>query len=121
MPKASAYVDQYLQRFYQKVRVKLALIERHAKSGRGSNEEAIKAIVGLKPLTENVNQFHHEYLCLRALQKLKRLYPGLKWQWQPTSTGTGSEADLEGRDDGNRLVVAAECSASIEPKGTLRG
>jgi hypothetical protein len=120
MPKAPAYVYQYLQRLYKRVQARLAVIETHAKSGKGGNENAIRAIVSLKPLTDDVNQFHHEYLCLRALQKLKRMHPELAWQWHPTDTGSGSEADLEGRDARGRLVVAAECSASIEPKGSLR-
>ena len=120
MPKAPAYVDQYLQRFYKRVQARLAVIEKQAKSGRGSNKNAISAIAGLKPLTDDVNQFHHEYLCLRALQKLKRMHPELARQWFPTDTRSGSEADLEGRDASGRLVVAAECSASIGPKGSLR-
>jgi hypothetical protein len=120
MPKAPTYVDQYLQRFYKRVHAKLVLIQKKAASGLVSNQDAMKAITGLKPLTEHVNQFHHEYLCLRGLQRLKKLHPDLEWHWQSTNTGSATEADLEGRDAHNKLIVAAECSASIEAKGTLR-
>lgn len=120
MPKAPTHVDQHLNRFYTRVKSKLVTIEAAAKQGRTDNKLALDALGKLKPLTEYVNQFHHEYVCIQALRKLKREHPDLEYIWYPSNTGGGEAADIEGRDAKGKLIVAAECSASIEPKGKLR-
>ena len=120
MPKAPSHVDQHLNRFYKRVKGKLAAIEATAKHGKADNKLALDALGKLKPLTEYINQFHHEYVCIQALRRLKKEHPDLGWNWFPSNTGGSDAADIEGRDRSGKLIVAAECSASIEPKGTLR-
>ena len=118
--EAPRNIEAHKKEYFAKIHKSLSRIENIAGRGKISFNGALKAIKELKPLYEDVNQAHHEILCLAALQYLKDIYGNLKWFWHPTSTGTGEEADLEGRDENGKLIVAAECSASIKAKGTLR-
>jgi hypothetical protein len=81
MPKAPSHVDQHLNRFYKRVKGKLAVIEATAKRGQIDNMLALDALGKLKPLTEYVNQFHHEYVCIQALRRLKKEHADLEWCW----------------------------------------
>ncbi len=120
MPEAPKNIKAYREEFFTRVQKLLAEIEKIVLSGKGSQSAAINALENLKHLTEDINQRHHEALCIAALIWLKDKHKRLHWTWQPTNTGSGNQGDIEGRDEKKNLVVVAECTASIRYVGTLR-
>lgn len=120
LPKAPTDLKEYREKFFARLQQSLVRIQEAASNGTTSLTAALKAVEHLKPLSEHVNQAHHEALCLAALEWLRLKHDCLVWFWQPTNTGNKDEADVEGRDNEGNVIVAAECSASIAAKGTLR-
>jgi hypothetical protein len=112
MPAVPKNIKAYQENFFARVQKLLAEIEKIVLNGRRSRSAAINAVENLKHLTEDINQSHHEALCIAALSWLKDKHKRLHWSWQPTNTGSGNQGDIEGRDEKKNLVVVAECTAS---------
>ena len=78
MSQAPQDIGIYEQSLYEKLQRSLTQIETLAKSGQTSRQSALKAIEGLKPLTEDINQGHHKALCITSLKWLKKEHQGLQ-------------------------------------------
>lgn len=68
---------------------------------------------------ENLNQFQHEYLIIKAAIELQDEFREVDtWRWNPNQTGGKSEADLQGYHN-NKIVLSAEITTSLNPKGVI--
>jgi len=111
--EAPRNISLYQRKLLTQLRPILASIARIAGNGARSPRKRLAAIEVLKPFTEYINQSHHKALCLKTLSVLRRRHPKLSWYWHPTSTGTGKETDLAGKNARGATIVAAECSMGI--------
>ena len=118
MENAPSSIAEAKAELFSELGPQLDRIASAARSGLESPSAALHSVALLKPLYEHVNQAHHKALCIVALETLVARHPGLIWRWNPTNKGRGTEADLEGRAITGSLVVAVECSASIDARGT---
>ncbi len=70
---------------------------------------------------EETNQILHEAMLLVAANWLIHNHPtakSLAWAWNPRQTGGASEPDLQGIR-GSKVIISAEATTSIEPKGLI--
>ncbi|MEX2596902.1 MAG: hypothetical protein WEC59_08230 [Salibacteraceae bacterium] len=68
---------------------------------------------------ENLNQFQHENLIIKAAFELQDEFKEVDvWRWHPNQTGGKSEADLQGYEK-NKIVVSAEITTSLYPQGVI--
>lgn len=88
-------------------------------------DEVAKGIDVLKRLLaetyEDLNQIQHEYMILCAAQWLidrHRSPSDTIWYWNPRQTGGADEPDLRG-EHGGTVIVSAEITTSIAPKGMI--
>lgn len=83
---------------------------------------AVKILREIRKISyENINQFQHEALILRAVKWLNENNDdNLEWFWNPHQTGGADEPDLEGRNSKGEIIVSAEITTSENPVNRRR-
>jgi hypothetical protein len=112
-------LDKYEVEFYKRVNGEVERIRKIVNDG-----DRVKCLLELRVKNgkepsayENINQYPHEWACIKALEYLQRKHPGpaLKWRWNPR---TGRGLDITAADDGG-IIVAAECTTVTKPYKSL--
>ncbi|TCR89887.1 hypothetical protein [Rhizobium sp. BK376] len=120
--KVMGTIEQCREKLWSDLNQLLAAIRAISLESLSSVDDAMSVLFSLrKKIYEDLNQIQHEHALIKALEWLIVYRPAVQtfnWHWNPRSTGTMNEPDLQGIF-GDEVRIAAEVTTSGNPKGVI--